>query len=101
MLSSFHPISLKISQWGFGIAFCLSALAEGFMEAILCTASMEQSYIVHHRPVLCTTNLHCTMVHKGGLFFNTLCLSYHAYVVNNDGRAQCMEFRQGTKFLLG
>ncbi len=25
----------------------------------LCITSTVQSYVVHHRPVLCTTNLHC------------------------------------------
>ena len=31
----------------------------GFVEPMLCTTSTVQSYVVHHRPVLCTTDLYC------------------------------------------
>ncbi len=30
--------------------------AQGFVKATLCTASTVESYVVHHRPVLRTTN---------------------------------------------
>ena len=35
----------------------------GFVEPTLCITSMVQSYVVHHRPAL------CTIVHKGDLLF--------------------------------
>ncbi len=37
---------------------CVYLLLCGFVEAMLCTTLFVQSYVVHHRPALCTTNLH-------------------------------------------
>ena len=39
----------------FGSVCLLSA----FVEPTLCTTSTVQSYVVHHRPALCTTDLLC------------------------------------------
>ena len=48
----------------------LSALT-GFLENMLCTTSMVQSYIVHHQPELCTNDLHCApCAQEGNTFFS-------------------------------
>ncbi len=37
----------------------------GTYTSMLCATSIVQSYIVHHRPALCTTDLHCAPLHVG------------------------------------
>ncbi len=38
---------------------CVCEYSHGFVEAILCTSATVQSYVVHHRAALYTTNQCC------------------------------------------
>ena len=50
--------SLAHAHWAHMHNF-LSVRPSGFVEATLCTTSMAKSFIVHHLPGLCTTDLLC------------------------------------------
>ncbi len=57
IIGNFEP-PCAYARWGLIDHFCVW----GFVEPTLCTTAMVQSYIVYHRPVLCTTDL---SVHHG------------------------------------
>ncbi len=61
--NKFGSVCLPINQSvhpSVRLSVCLSVCLSGFVEPTLCTTSTVHSFIVYHRPALCTTDLRCT-----------------------------------------
>ncbi len=65
--------------------YSISCPGNRIVEAMLCTASILQSYIMHHRPTLCTTGLCCESLQW---YRATLCAGVcGTYIVHKDMKA--------------
>ncbi len=64
------------------IVSCLSVRLSGYVGPTLCTTSLVQSYVVHHWPALCTTELCCASWRtREGYFFVGSCSSLLVYTL--------------------